>query len=221
MQTVRLGFLFGLVMLIAPTALAQDGASAVVMTFEDVYVAATGEREVLGTGTAYLTPTADGRFRIDRQRAISDAVEQTTEIIGGGQRTTINHNMRLALRGPANTWWETPSLAPIATINLPVDDGHDQGSDGRDSAEQFPTGNVMTVGPAILLEWEGHMGDGTRIVAWQDRQSGQFVSTQIFPPDGSMTGEVITSAARVQVDRGTFEIPSDYQVRSIAGGGQR
>ena len=210
--------LLGLVLTAVPGAFAQGGASAVVLTYEEVYVTPEGAREVLATGRVYLTPRTDGRFRIDRWRAVDGGVEQITEIRNADRRITINHGMQVALWGPASTWWEVPSLAPMATVRVPAAAGERH---HEDSAEQRKTGRVMTIGPAILLAWEGRMEDGTRVISWQDQQSTQVVATEIRMPDGAMTGETITSAARTVLDGSTFEIPIGYAVRSVARGEQR
>lgn len=217
MNTVRFACLLGLALMAVPGTLAQDGASAVVMTYEDVYVTPEGAREVLATGRMYLTPVTDGRFRIDRQRAIDGGIERTTEIRSADRRITINHDMQVALWGPASTWWAIPSLRPTATVRFPAAEGehHDE------SAEQRKTGRVMTIGPAILLAWEGRFEDGTRTVSWQDQQSGRFVATEIWMPDGAMTGETITSAVRMTLDGSTFAVPSGYTARSVVRGEQR
>lgn len=212
--------LLGLVLTAVPGAFAQDRASAVVLTYEEVYVTPEGAREILSTGRVYLTPRTDGRFRIDRQRAVDGGVEQTTEIRDADRRITINHGMQVALWGPRFTWWEPPSLAPMVTVRVPAaaDGGHHEDSD---SAELRKTGRVMTIGPAILLAWEGRMEDGTRVISWEDQQSTQVVATEIWMPDGSMTGETITSAARTVLNGSTFEIPSGYTARSVTRGAQR
>ena len=218
MNATRFACLLGLVLIAVPAVLAQDSASGVVMTYEDVYVSPEGAREVLATGRIYLMPSGDGRFRMDRQRAVNGGVERTTEIRTGDLRVTINHEMQVALSGPANTWWETPSLKPLATVQVPAPEGEHVHDDG---AEQLETGRVMTIGPAILLEWEGRLDDGTRVVSWQDQQSGRFVATEMWMLDGAMTGETITSATRTTLDGGRFRIPDGYTARSIARGEQR
>lgn len=218
MNIARFACLLGLALMAVPGTLAQDGASAVVMTYEDVYVTPEGAREVMATGRMYLTPVTDGRFRIDRQRAIDGGIERTTEIRSADRRITINHDLQVALWGPAATWWEIPSLKPTATVRFPAAEG---GHHHDESAEQRKTGRVMTIGPAILIAWEGRFEDGTRTVSWQDQQSGRFVATEIWMPDGAMTGETITSAARTTLDSSTFEIPRRYTVRSVVQGEQR
>ncbi len=220
MNISRLVLLLGFIVLAGHGTLAQDGPSVVMMTFDDVYISPEGDRDVMKTGRIYLTPVTDGRFRIDRHRFVDGEVERTTEVTDGDRRITINHNMEIALWGPAGTWWEMPSTVPMATLHIPDSDATVDDQD-HDTAEQLKTGNVVTVGPAILIEWAGGMEDGTRVVSRQDQQSGKFVATQITLPDGSMTGEVITSAARTVVPMNTFEIPQNYTVQSVVRGGRR
>ncbi len=184
---------------------AQGAVSGVQMTYETFEMSPEGAVEILATGRIYLTNRTDGRYRIDRERQRAGVRERTTEIhTRDQQRITINHDLRIALNGPRAASWEAPSMIPRVTV--PAETNHD---DRIYRAE--PTGVTRTIGPAILAEWASAPGpDGTRLVSWIDQESQMPVAMEIWHPDGSKSGDRITSAARVQFTDDTFAIPGGY-----------
>lgn len=215
--------MFGLVVMLAPAVQAQPVNGAVV-TYERVSVTAAGAVRVLETGTHYLTPMTDGRYRRDVERTTGGASEHLSEIVIGDQRVTVNHTMKIALWGPRSVWWEAPSLRPMVTLSRPstpapatespdADGGH--GGDAREPRGAVPTDEVRTIGPLLLRAWVQDEADGMRIVSWLDEQSQQFVADEYRSPDGSWSGTRVTSAARKNLPADTFAIPAGYDARPV------
>lgn len=226
-----LRLLFGLLVMQAPAAQAQpvDGA---VVTYERVSVTAAGDVRVLETGTHYLTPMTDGRYRRDVERITGGAPEHLSEIVIGDRRITVNHTMRVALWGPRSVWWEAPSLRPMVTLPRPstpapatespdAGGGHEGDAGGGHGGDAHrPRGAVRTdelrkVGPLLLRAWVQEEPDGMRIVSWLDEQSQQFVADEFRSPDGGWSGTRVTSAARKSLPADTFAIPAGYDARPV------
>ena len=189
---------------------AQGTVSGVQMTYETFEMSPEGAVEILATGRIYLTNRTDGRYRIDRERQRAGVRENTTEIhTSDQQRITINHDLQIALSGPRAATWEVPSRIPRVTVPAAVDRG------GRVYRAE-PTGATIAIGPAILAEWASAPGtDGTRLVSWIDQESQKAVAMEIRYPNGSVSGDRITSAARVQFSPDTFAIPVGYGSQSL------
>lgn len=189
---------------------AQGVVSGVQMTYESFEMSPEGVMEIQSTGRIYLTNRIDGRYRIDRERQRDGVREHTTEIhTSDGQRITINHDLRIALSGPRAASWEMPSMIPRVTVPAAADSGG-----GVYRAQ--PTGATIAIGPAILAEWASAPGaDGTRLLSWIDEESQRPVAMEIRHPDGSVSGDRITSATRVQFSPDTFAIPGGYRAQSL------
>lgn len=223
--------MFGWLVMLAPAAQAQpvDGA---VVTYERVLVTAAGDVRVLETGTHYLTPKTDGRYRRDVERTTGGAPEHLSEIVVGDQRITVNHTMKIALWGPRSVWWEAPSLRPMVILPrsstpAPATEGTDaggghgsdagdgHGSDAHEPRGAVPTEEVRMIGPLLLRAWVQEEPDGMRIVSWLDEQSQQSVADEFRSPDGSWSGTRVTSAARKNLPADTFAIPAGYDARPV------
>lgn len=223
--------MFGWLVMLAPAAQAQpvDGA---VVTYERVLVTAAGDVRVLETGTHYLTPKTDGRYRRDVERTSGGAPEYLSEIVVGDQRITVNHTMKIALWGPRSVWWEAPSLRPMVILPrsstpAPATEGPDaggghgseagngHGSHAHEPRGAVPTDEVRMIGPLLLRAWVQEEPDGMRIVSWLDEQSQQSVADEFRSPDGSWSGTRVTSAARKNLPADTFAIPAGYDARPV------
>lgn len=234
--------MFGWLVMLAPAAQAQpvDGA---VVTYERVLVTAAGDVRGLETGTHYLTPKTDGRYRRDVERTTGGAPEHLSEIVVGDQRITVNHTMKIALWGPRSVWWEAPSLRPMVILPrssppAPATEGPDagggrggdaggghgghgsdagggHGGDAHEPRGAVRTDEVRTIGPLLLRAWVQEEPDGMRIVSWLDEQSQQSVADEFRSPDGGWSGTRVTSAARKSLPADTFAIPAGYDARPV------
>lgn len=221
--------MLGLVVMLAGALQAQPAAQAqpvdgAVVTYERVSVTAAGDVRVLETGTHYLTPMTDGRYRRDVERTTGGAPEHLSEIVIGDQRITVNHTMGLALWGPRSVWWEAPSLRPMVTLPRPStpatatespDAGGGHGGDAHQPRGAVRTDELRTIGPLLLRAWVQEDPDGMRIVSWVDEQSQQSVADEFRAPDGSWSGTRVTSAARKNLPADTFAIPAGYDARPV------
>lgn len=203
----------------------QDGGvSGVIVTFERVFESNEGQTVSLGTGTLYLTPKHVSLWRRDVRRPFPPSGEtfESTEIRTELERVTISHDLKNAIRGPRNAYWEPQAPIPSIVSYLPAptaDRGHSHAeaphSHGDNGGEMKLSSGLRTYGPMVLRAWTTSHQDGSLTVIWVDDESDEVVVREMHLPDGSMAGERLRSAKRASLPADTFGIPAGYTVREL------
>lgn len=193
---------------------AQDSISGIQMDFHETR---TRGGAVLREMTGSFFLASDGSWRLDRELR----GERLTVIFQGGEQIEVNHDLGVAVRGPAGMRLTVPTIQgygstiisqSFRTLPPPLQPERMEGGTALANL------GSLAVGP-LLLDGEGWAMDGHEIERWSYRLADN--TTVILEYSATHTADNgmqtiderrVTNWERVTASRDTFELPDGMQV---------